>query len=46
MCQLEKNQKNAIKSIGYWNISDLELPLQSLEVHFFQAPQTNEEQKT
>jgi hypothetical protein len=46
MCQLRKKLKNAIKSMGYLNISGPELSLQALEVHFFQASQTNAEQKT
>jgi hypothetical protein len=32
--------------MGYWNTSGPELPLQALEVHFFQAVQTNAKQKS
>jgi hypothetical protein len=46
MCQLKNKLKNSIKSMGYLNISGPELPLQALEVHFFQASQTNAERKT
>jgi hypothetical protein len=46
MCQLQIELKSPIKSMGYLNISGPELTLQALGVHFFQASQTNEKQKT
>jgi hypothetical protein len=46
MCQLQIKLQISIKSMGYVNKSGAELILQSLEVHFFQASQTNAEQET